>query len=221
MTGATRASAVNMDSSDDDFWERGDWEDELPIATLRLLNGETTSVPVENIESSSGSSSSSDEDDNRVLAHIRDDEMVGNRRWVRINQDISKPDVMTEYTDTPGVTEAVDKETTKTFGDFFRLFVTLEFLSILCQRTNLYARKNGADTPKPNKKRPSKGLWKSIAPTEMLRWLSLTFLMGLIKKPSINDYWSTQPEMATPIFPATMARDRFKAILRSVYFYPL
>ena len=43
-----------------------------------------------------------------------------------------------------------------------------------------------------------------IATIEMKRFLRILFTMGLVKKACINDFWSTDPVIATPIFNSTM-----------------
>ena len=127
--------------------------------------------------------------------------MVAKRRSIRIGKDVSKPDEMQDYTDTSGVTDKVDRTKVKSHSDFFRLFVSLQFLGILCQTTNTCAEVRGADKPKVGKKAPTKECGKQLP---QLKY----------KRISLNDYWSTLPEMSTPMFLMTMARDRFKAILR-------
>ena len=42
--------------------------------------------------------------------------------------------------------------------------------------------------------------------------------MGIINKPNIVSYWSTDPILSTPFFGATMSRTRFLQILRYLHF---
>ena len=37
--------------------------------------------------------------------------------------------------------------------------------------------------------------------------------MGILKKPKYSDYWSTDPILATPLFPKIMTRNRFMLLL--------
>ena len=92
--------------------------------------------------------------------------MVGKRR-IRIGKDVSKPDEMQDYIDTSGVMDKVDRMKVKSHSDFFRLFVSLQFLGILCQTTNACAEVWGADKPKVGEKAPTKEWWKTIIPVEM------------------------------------------------------
>ena len=52
---------------------------------------------------------------------------------------------------------------------------------------------------------------------ELLAFIAINIAMGLLKLPQVRDYWSTNEVLATPWFPAIMARDRFFSILR--YFH--
>jgi hypothetical protein len=60
--------------------------------------------------------------------------------------------------------------------------------------------------------------WTPVTLDELWIFLGLYFLMGIIRKPSMKDYWSTSPLLTTPVFPTAMSRNRFEAILRSLHF---
>jgi len=60
--------------------------------------------------------------------------------------------------------------------------------------------------------------WVATTTTEMKKFLGILFTMGLVKKASIESYWSTDPVIATPIFNSTMPRDRFELLLRFWHF---
>ena len=56
---------------------------------------------------------------------------------------------------------------------------------------------------------------------EMAQFIGLILLMGLIKKPTIDPYWSNNILYHTPIFPAIKDRDRYQLILKFWHFtYP-
>lgn len=44
------------------------------------------------------------------------------------------------------------------------------------------------------------------------------FLMGIMDKLKMCDYWTTDPHMSTPIFSGIMSRKRFQAILKFLHF---
>ncbi|KAM3872215.1 piggyBac transposable element-derived protein 4-like [Diretmus argenteus] len=53
---------------------------------------------------------------------------------------------------------------------------------------------------------------------ELKRFLGLLFLTGLIRKPSLEEYWSINTALETPYFRATMPRNRFQLIWRFLHF---
>ena len=50
--------------------------------------------------------------------------------------------------------------------------------------------------------------WTVPSVVELYVFFGLTMLIGLVRKNRINDYWSTDPLLATPSFPVYMPRDR-------------
>jgi len=64
----------------------------------------------------------------------------------------------------------------------------------ICRETNRYA--NGV---KANKNRTLKK-WIPLTPEDYWRFMGLSTLMGLVKKTSVRDYWTTEEMTATPFF---------------------
>ena len=60
--------------------------------------------------------------------------------------------------------------------------------------------------------------WTDLTIGEFKKFLGLLILMGQIPKSTIDEYWTTDPLLKTPIFPKTMSRDRFKEIWRWWHF---
>jgi hypothetical protein len=54
--------------------------------------------------------------------------------------------------------------------------------------------------------------------SEMFTFLALYMLMSHIKKSRIEDYWSTEPLISTPIFGSIMNRNRFLLLLQFLHF---
>jgi len=48
--------------------------------------------------------------------------------------------------------------------------------------------------------------------------LGLTLAVGLVKKPNLKSYWSSNSVVQTPLFPNTMVKDRYLQILRFLHF---
>ena len=81
-----------------------------------------------------------------------------------------------------------------------------EILEHLVQQTNLYAKQsiesqtgNGTKLPHSQSK-----VWKVVNIYEMKKFLGLMFLTGIIRKPTLEDYWSTHSMIETPIFGKVM-----------------
>ena len=52
----------------------------------------------------------------------------------------------------------------------------------------------------------------------MLTFLAILILMGIVHKPRLPMYWSTDSILATPIFSQVMRRDRFLLLFRFLHF---
>ena len=92
----------------------------------------------------------------------------------------------------------------------FDLFFTDQVWELLVTQTNLYAnQKRGA---------AEKSVWYPVSVAEMNGWVAVYLCMGIINKPNILSYWSTDPILSTPFFGATMSRTRFLQILRYLHF---
>ena len=89
-------------------------------------------------------------------------------------------------------------------------------MGTMATETNRYAEQVIAASVLKSKSRMKR--WAATAMTEMKKYLGLIFIMSLVKKPRIENYWSTDPEMATPIFNSTVPRDRFELFLRFWHF---
>ena len=105
---------------------------------------------------------------------------------------------------------AVDPASLNSSKDFFELFFTDQAWQLLATQTNLYAQqKRGAE---------ENSVWYPVSVEEMKAWLALYLCTGIVNKPNIKSYWSTDPILSTPFFPAIMSRTRFVQILRYLHF---
>lgn len=81
---------------------------------------------------------------------------------------------------------------------------------MLVGQTNLYAEQ---------KREPAESsVWYPVTESEMKAWISLYLNMGLVTKPNLNSYWSTDPVLSSPFFPSLMSWTRFFQILQYLYF---
>ena len=60
--------------------------------------------------------------------------------------------------------------------------------------------------------------WVPVTPNDIRQFIGMLVLMGVIYKPSVHMYWSTNELLSTPIFPQIMACDRFYLILKFFHF---
>ncbi|XP_066967098.1 piggyBac transposable element-derived protein 2-like [Macrobrachium rosenbergii] len=87
----------------------------------------------------------------------------------------------------------------KRMFEIYKLFLPDEIISHLTAQTDLYARdKNDKNF--------------SIDEEDMTNFLGLVLLSGYHSVPSENNYWSTSDDLAIPIFPNTVSREKFKSI---------
>jgi len=133
------------------------------------------------------------------------------RFWERVNSNYTS-NMEFEYRYTAGLNSSVDLTAESSPIDFFNLFLTEEVISLMVNESNRYADQFLEKSALKRKARAHN--WRPTKAPEMKRFLGLVFLMGCIKKPRIEDYWSTDPTIATPIFNRTMQRDRFELILK-------
>lgn len=54
--------------------------------------------------------------------------------------------------------------------------------------------------------------WKPITRYELLKYFGICIAMGIDKRPTVKDYWSTNDFYQTPWYGKTMPRERFEAI---------
>lgn len=86
----------------------------------------------------------------------------------------------------------------------FRNFLDEHLIDNVVFQTNLYAVQN--------EKR-----FEPLQSSELYAFLGLTVLFGCHKLPALRDYWSTDPDLAVPIVPETMTRDRYFGILSNLH----
>lgn len=59
--------------------------------------------------------------------------------------------------------------------------------------------------------------WKPTTAEEMKRFIGLLIVMGIVDKPTIHEYWSTDLLDATPNFSQTMSRNRFQLLMHCLH----
>ena len=104
------------------------------------------------------------------------------------------------------------------FRNVIKCFITDELIETLVKFTNiraaLYLR---TETIKPQSRFKS---WTDCSSAEMKKFVGLVLLMGIVRKPQLTDYWSTDDILCTPVFhsESSLTRDRFLLILHFIRF---
>ena len=133
------------------------------------------------------------------------------RSWFKMHTNVRRPpDRLFPYDDTQtGIAPEIGVTLKTSIANMFRLFFSMEFLTRIVNATNDYARSEREANPERHR-----SAWMPLDVPSLTKFISLTFLMGIVRKARIKDYWNQAPEIVTPYFPQVMTRDRFTSILR-------
>lgn len=100
--------------------------------------------------------------------------------------------------------------------DFYKVFVNDTIIELIVEQTNLYAMQTvlTVDT------RPSSRIhdWEPVTADEIWKFLGMVIYMGIVRLPTIADYWSTDPFFKNEIASKIMSRNRFQMILKFIHF---
>jgi hypothetical protein len=89
--------------------------------------------------------------------------------------------------------------------DFFCQIWGPDTFKDIAAQTNLYASQKGTTT------------WTNVSEEEMQSFLGIHLAMGLVRLPSLRDYWSTNPLLGAPGMVKGMGRNRFRSILSHLH----
>ena len=106
----------------------------------------------------------------------------------------------------------------KTPIDYFQLLMTDSILDHIVSQTNLYADQHFEANPDiPRKSRLHTWKKKKHNITELLQFIAILIIMGIIHYPRIDDYWVKTWPFGTNAFSRVMIRDRFSVILKFIH----
>ena len=101
--------------------------------------------------------------------------------------------------------------------DYLELYLTDDIVNHIVTETNRFA--NQFFESNQDKFEDSySGKWSETNILEMKKFFGLLVLMGIIHKPNIPMYWSTDSLYYTPIFSKVMTRDRFTLLQKFLHF---
>ena len=101
-----------------------------------------------------------------------------------------------------------------TLLDFLNIFLTNEFFQLISGQKNLYAE----SYIEANPENPTSKTLSPTTPNEIKLFLALYLLTGIVRKPQIKQFWSTNQLLQTALFNQVMARSRFTEALKFLHF---
>jgi len=132
-------------------------------------------------------------------------------KWTSFDQDLQIP----QFTATPRIQVQLPNEPSA--GDFMKLFLTDQLFGLLVTQTNLYASQYKRSNPNLPR-HPQANYWVDTTRNEMKQFLALTLLMGIVKKPQLCDYWSTNALLKGSVFNSVMPCNHYQSILQFLHF---
>src|SRR5688572_9759672 len=102
--------------------------------------------------------------------------------------------------------------------DYFMTYIDTDLIRHFVIQTNLYAAQYLRDNDHKLGPNSRARRWKDTDQNEIMKFIGLTLLMGVVKKPLIAMYWSEDAVLCTPIFAAVMKRNRYQLLLRFFHF---
>ena len=96
--------------------------------------------------------------------------------------------------------------------DFLELY--FDFYEVIVRETNRFA----AEFYVVNPEKADSNYVGSRSDVTREAFLAIIIMMGIVHKPGVNSYWSLDELLDTPSFSNIMTRDRFKLILKFLYF---
>jgi hypothetical protein len=97
----------------------------------------------------------------------------------------------------------------------FSQIIDEEVVMLFVDETNRFASQFFVKHPKNTlSDRSLAKKWYDVTPAEMRAFLGVLYLMGYLKLPAYNKYWTIDPLLEIPGFRKIMSRDRFTNIMR-------
>ncbi|GFX23456.1 piggyBac transposable element-derived protein 4 [Trichonephila clavipes] len=144
-----------------------------------------------------------------------DDCLDSARDWCQIDITSHLPSLPKfPFTGNPGIKVCIGDS-----GDpveYFNMFLDDEMFSFIVEETNRYAESFFENTELPPASRALK--WKNTNKEEMLRFISLMLLQGVVQKPVQKWFWSKRPILSTPFFGKVMSEMRYGLLMKFLHF---
>ena len=102
--------------------------------------------------------------------------------------------------------------------DFFKCYIHEGIIDHLVRETNMYTQQYLAkegDNLRPHSLARN---WKETDRAEIIAFLAILILIGIMYKPRLSMFWSKDTLMSTPVFGQLTSRDRFLLLLKFLHF---
>ena len=176
-------------------------EDELPLACISVLEHPESEEEIGSDDLAESSGDESEESESEEDEDVEEEEQWAWREEINRRNDV-------DFNEFVGLLADMNLRSLTSSKGLFDLFFTDQVWELIVTQTNLYAnQKRGA---------AEKSVWYPVSVAEMKGWVAVYLCMGIVSKPNILSYWST--DLSTPFFGATMSRTRFLQILRYLHF---
>lgn len=127
--------------------------------------------------------------------------------------------IIHEFTDlNAGIQSDANVNSQSSVLDVFQLFFTDECIDMITAMTNIHQEQLKSNELNTVKAKARIWKWTPLTSEELYTFFALRILMGIIKKPKLEMYWSTNPLLDTPIFREHISLRRFQSIQRYIYF---
>lgn len=119
-----------------------------------------------------------------------------------------------------GIQEKCGIKSDSTVIEIFEFFYDHDVIDMICYQSNIYREslKDKLEASNKLKKRSRILEIDPFLPSDICIYFALNILMGIIKKPNLEMYWTTDPVFETPVFSQNMSLKRFQSISRYIHF---
>ena len=101
---------------------------------------------------------------------------------------------------------------------YVELYLTDAIMTLIVDETNRFAEQYLLEKSVTDPDNSYLGQWTPVTIPEMKKFIGTLLLMGIVYKPDLHMYWSTDIYYSTPAFSKIMKRDRFYLILKFLHF---
>ena len=143
-----------------------------------------------------------------------DEELNEVDKWITVSDSYTVPtDIL--FDDVCGV---LDQSLTPESSpvEILNKLISEDVISLMVSETNRFAEQYLTGVELKPKSRSH--CWHLTDNSEMRKFIGILYLMGIVRKPEIRHYWSSDPVLSTPIVNEIMSRNRLELLLKFWHF---